>query len=939
MRFYKQIFFLLFLVICIFQRAFSQIKDSVDFSQWESINAEESREQLKELEGYFSHSFQWEEKEKLALWKKLYHASTSLKVDSLISFYGEKLGTLYKEADSLSIALNILNNALANSYDNTSKRTTLNSIGGLYFKSNDYDTALEYYFKSLDVAKKLNDGSEAYPLGNISQVYFAIGEYENAIKYLKYSIGFSKNLPSIEREYSLVYDYAYLIDCYSISKQSDSVEFYINQINANINTIDTFPGQKYKDAQFVGYLSIADYYLNFKNATLAKSYIEKIKAVANSYYQPTVLLFESRYFILIKDYDRALEILEKEVLSNDEYNIIQLLELKEICYTNFGEFQKAYDTNKQLSEMRLEQFEEDKIKYITFADVKYESLQKNEVILSLKQDQEIKLLKIRNQQYIVAIAITLLLLLTSGIFYFWKRLQNKKKEEQQKDKLFSNIAHEFQTPLSIIQGLGKQIYKSDRLTDSDHKALDIIIRNSNHLSDATNQILALNLPSSKQLSSTFVLFRLTELLEYILREYEFLVKKKEITIHSINGKDTPIYIYSDVSKVSTILKNLISNAVKHTPENGVITIDYSNDNTAYHEISIKDNGSGIAQKDLPFLFDRYFQSKDTNHKAGFGLGLAICKEYIEALNGDIKINSTPDIGSIFTLKIPTANEASLTKNGNLYQFPKCDYSKQIPVLTQEKPVATSKDNHILIVEDTLDFCSYLEQILKNDYHLHFVHNGNDALDFLEKNTPSLIITDWMMQGMDGLAFVKKIKSSEQLLSIPILMLTARSLASDKIKALRIGIDDYLIKPTEENVLKSRIANLINNLEEKRDYNYINTIVTQENVKMSPSDQDWLFQIEQIISSVIHDFDLNLEQLAQLSSINIKQLNRKIKLLTGLTTKKYIQEIRYWEARRMLETKEYDSVKAVCLSVGFKDQKNFSRKFKARFGVYPSSYLK
>ncbi len=238
------------------------------------------------------------------------------------------------------------------------------------------------------------------------------------------------------------------------------------------------------------------------------------------------------------------------------------------------------------------------------------------------------------------------------------------------------------------------------------------------------------------------------------------------------------------------------------------------------------------------------------------------------------------------------------------------------------------------------FCKYLKTILKDEYNLAFAHNGSEALDYLKINMPDLIITDWMMQTVDGLALVQRLKKTKEFNHLPILMLTARSLPSDKIKALRVGIDDYLIKPIEDNLLKDRIKYLLYNTDQRAEFepSILSPILSKDGQSLTISAQNWLFKMEEIIFPLIHDFDLNLEQVAALGNTNVTQLNKKMKETTGLTAKKYIQEIRYWEARRMLEAKEYDSVKAICLSVGFKDQKNFSRKFKKRFGVYPSEYL-
>ncbi len=515
-----------------------------------------------------------------------------------------------------------------------------------------------------------------------------------------------------------------------------------------------------------------------------------------------------------------------------------------------------------------------------------------------------------------------------------KKIKKLSQIDGQKTEVFTNIAHELQTPLSIINGYSEQLLKSETVSVKDKESLEIILKNGNHLLSSIYQMLEIS-ASDKQthpIPLDHILFSLQQLIDYILPNYQFLANKKNIQINVENFDMAPM-LYSNVLKIETILNNLLSNAIKYTKEGGVIHLTYLEVDEKYHQIEVRDNGKGISETALPHLFKGNYQSNDAEPGNSFGIGLSICKEYIESLSGTILVKSQVGVGSVFTVNFPKNNFQISPKNNR-------------QILPDTELVATNKPKiperpTLLIVEDNIDWCKYLETILKDDYNLVFVHDGNHALIYLKDQIPHLIITDWMMQGINGITFVEQLKLSDAHKHIPLMMLTARSLVSDKIKALRVGIDDYLVKSVTEELLKKRIHQLIVFKENQKSIfsPYLLDERNEDNLKLSHSDQAWLLKMEEIIFPLIKNFDLNIKDISTLCNMDSTTLNRKIKAITGQTAKRYIQEIRYWEARRLLETGVYDTVKAVGFSVGFKDIKYFSQKFKERFGKYPSSYIK
>ena len=264
-------------------------------------------------------------------------------------------------------------------------------------------------------------------------------------------------------------------------------------------------------------------------------------------------------------------------------------------------------------------------------------------------------------------------------------------------------------------------------------------------------------------------------------------------------EDFRIELTTDGEKLFIVLKNLLSNAFKYTHSGGQVMLNYVEINDTL-QISIQDTGKGILEKDLAQIFKPYFQTSNVAApiEGGTGIGLAICKEYIKQLGGSIQVNSELGKGSIFMIQFPKqlAN-FPISETTNL-SFIQTNQSK-----TTLSSIVTSPTNapSILIVEDNLDICQYLQIILQEDYQVTFANNGAEGLAKLEKQTPDLILTDLMMPVMDGFEFMKKVKSQDKWRAIPVIALTARSEMTDKLHALRIGVDDYLVKPFLEDELK------------------------------------------------------------------------------------------------------------------------------------------
>ena len=403
--------------------------------------------------------------------------------------------------------------------------------------------------------------------------------------------------------------------------------------------------------------------------------------------------------------------------------------------------------------------------------------------------------------------------------------------------------------------------------------------------------------------------------------------------------------------METILNNLLSNAIKFTPSGGKLLLKIE-DLANRIRITVFDNGRGIHPDDIPLIFERYFQSSQASALAegGTGIGLALCQEFVILLGGSIQVESKLGKGSTFILELPRKEVLGAAAVQPMYELE----SESVKISTNKENATTEKQSStnqatILVVEDNHTLRDYIKTILEPHYKVATAENGLRALDYLQEvqvgnQTCQLVLSDIMMPQMDGYKLLKTLKESDYLRELPIIMLTARADQQDRLKTLRIGADDYLLKPFEEEELLLRIDKLLKNYkvgqkEEDQEYESINKpILTLQTNVISKEDQKWLQSFENYIRLHLADPKLNMAQLSHEFAMSESSLLRQIKRLSGLTPSKYIQEIRLNKSKQLMENKNFKTISDIATQVGFSDAKAFSRRFKTRYGKSPSYYL-
>ena len=501
--------------------------------------------------------------------------------------------------------------------------------------------------------------------------------------------------------------------------------------------------------------------------------------------------------------------------------------------------------------------------------------------------------------------------------------------DELKSRFFANISHELRTPLTLINAPLQQLITQEHSTDK-KQLIQFAFNNSQRLLRLVNQILDLTKLGNTKLQIEEKEVLLLPFVHRIVGEFKSFAthKRIELKLHTELNENT---VYSlDSNKVETILYNFLSNALKFTSEGGKVML-YLKQTTEGIAFEVTDTGRGIAPEDLPYIFDRFYQSqKQKTAEGGTGIGLALCKELSTLLKGNIEVRSEIGAGATFLFSFPC--ELLRTEIAPPLELNNIPVSRPVLVATQDESLP-----HLLLVEDNEDLQRYISVLLQQDYRLSIANNGKIAFDYLNnceiKDRPALIISDVMMPEMDGFQLLQYLKNSPYYQKIPVIMLTARVNPDDRLKALRIGVDAYLTKPFLEEELLVRIDNLLRNAAIRMDFETDNDAAESE---VSPL--EWLKMVETYILKNMNKTTISVNTVAQTFGMTRQVFNRRIGKEVGMTALNYIQEIQLNEAQRLLESKKITSVKEAAAYVGFANAKLFSRKFVERFGKYPSDYL-
>jgi DNA-binding response OmpR family regulator/nitrogen-specific signal transduction histidine kinase len=511
--------------------------------------------------------------------------------------------------------------------------------------------------------------------------------------------------------------------------------------------------------------------------------------------------------------------------------------------------------------------------------------------------------------------------------------------EQLKTKFFTNVSHEFRTPLSLIIAPLDRIIKQ-AADEEQKKQLGLVQRNAKRLLNLVNQLLdfrKMEVQEAKLHSSIGDIVRYSK---DISQSFMDIAEKKNIEFSFSSNVDI-LEIYFDRDKIEKILFNLLSNAFKYTHDNGIVTLGLTYNPPADNEgegslaIEVKDTGIGIPAGQQEKIFERFFQTDvpESMVNQGTGIGLAITKEFVKLHNGIITVKSEPDKGSCFTVLLPAKKiyEPSSRTAINPIQI---EEAEQIILEDSQK---SGKKKTIIVVEDNEDLRFYLKDNLKAEYTVEEAVNGKEGWDKIKQMNPDLVVSDIMMPLMDGVELARKIKTETLTAHIPVILLTAMGSEEKQLEGLKAGVNDYITKPFTFEILASRIRNLLaqQKLLQKRFQKQIE--VNPSEITVTSVDEKFLQQALEVVEKHLDNPEFSVEDFSRDMHMNRVTLYRKVQSLTGKSPLEFIRSIRMKRAAKLLE-KSGKTVAEVAYEVGFNNPKHFTKFFKEEFGVTPSQYI-
>ncbi len=526
------------------------------------------------------------------------------------------------------------------------------------------------------------------------------------------------------------------------------------------------------------------------------------------------------------------------------------------------------------------------------------------------------------------------------------RLQISKREKQTelneiKLRHFTNISHEFRTPLTLIHG---PVLELIDLFKKDSKIYSILLPlnlNINRMIRLVNQLLDFRKAEYNNLKLHLSKGDVISLLKSIKTSYSEMAHSKHIHLE-IKTDRKEFITWFDEDKLEKIVHNLMSNALKYTDQGGRVIIAFKSLKNNEIVISVSDTGKGISEKNKQNIFERFFQEGNYESK-GTGIGLALVKKLVEMHKGVITVESTLGKGSSFTVTIPVGEESFFDQIQNQIAKEGID---NIPVwisgeYEEEKFEDTISQKEelplILIVEDENDIREYLKHLL-SDFRTIVANNGKEGAESAKKFLPDMIISDISMPEINGIEMCKTLKTDIDTSHIPIIFLTAKASESEKIEGLNIGAADYFIKPFDPNEFKIKIENHLNDLRKNKDRLKRDFILSPSAIKIESPEEMFLQKAVKIVEDNMNDGNFNLLFFCEQLGVSRMQLHRKLKMFTGQSTTEFIRSIRLKRAAQLLKTGHLTVIE-VMYEIGMESSSYFSKAFKKQYGTTPSEYSK
>ncbi len=826
-----------------------------------------------------------------------------------------------------------------------------------------YGISDEYAHKALRLAQSNGDTyGESLALTVIGKTYHALGENDEAMESFKHCLDISE---SLDDDCGIA---TALCNLGMIHRDLGEYFLGLEFHTRSLEIIETSHDPKLMGAVLTG---IGDIYESLGVFDKAQSHYTRSVSIfeslgdINSLVQAlqgfaTMLANHNSYNEALASLKRCLEL--RETIGN-QYNIAQTYALFGECYKKQGnlllaqtELERALAIAQNLQSTRLQcaihkslfllhestgEMELAFLHHLKYSEYK-------ESIFNEDADKRIRIMQVQ-----------------LDVKRTMRDAENERMRSEQlnslnlsKSQFFSNLSHEFRTPLTLILGPVTHIIENTAEPETRSFAL-MIQRNGSRMLELINQLLELAKSESGAMALIASKYNLTDTVRRISMLFQSRADDKCI-LYIIHIPDEPLDAYFDKKKIESVMVNILSNAFKFTPNDGSITVqltcseqtdDYVN---GCAKIIITDTGPGIPETALPFVFNRFYQLNSSNAHPyeGTGIGLALAKDLIELHHGQIDAASEVGKGTKFTIILPLGR--SHLRENEIIEFPKDDppaekTSNEFFIATNDPSAPSGRKNPpgrysttdkrpiVLIVDDNTDVRAYIKDIIGKDYNVWEAENGTEGARIAQDFIPDIIISDVIMPNKDGFTLCRELKLDVRTSHIPVILLTAKTESASKLSGLEMGADDYLVKPFDSQELCARIKNLLEQRRRLRESFRINNLVKPDGaspVSFTFIDDKFLQSIYRVIETNIGNDKFDVDSLCRECAVSRSQMHRKIHALTNYSAGELIRFVRLERAMTMLK-QGTDNVAEVGYAVGFSNPSYFTKCFHDRFGVLPS----
>lgn len=824
----------------------------------------------------------------------------------------------------------------------------LNNIGTDYRRMGIYDVAQEYHYNAYRLCEESSDTAYAMrknrvvSLNGLGNIYLSIRNYERADSAFRLALAGEHALGSNTGQ---AINYANLGAIYNARGDDDkAMQYYRKSMDLNradnndlgIALCHTYFGNIYEKRH------------QYDNALREYSEAYRIMEASEDKWHSLEPLLALASIYIDRDNDsRAATLLARAMATADSIKSIEHLasihNLYYRMYSREGQYREALKHHVLSTTLQDSVVDMEKSNRIHNIGITIErGRQQQRVDLAQKELRDE-----RSAKYIgygILIVIVILLMLAVGLMYYSARVRAHshrvlREASRMRESFFTNITHEFRTPLTVILGLSKGIADDSECNPEIRHKAQTIQRNGDRLLTLITQLLDISRIKSEIGDPDWrhgnIVAQVSMLVE-CSREYAAgrnIAIKMDTPAQGIEMDFVPDY-------VNKLFSNLMSNALKFTPNGGTITIRMKKADTML-DITFADTGSGIPEDKIPHIFKPFYSDDSTS---GTGIGLALVRQIIDAVDGTIEVSSKHGHGTTFHITVPIHNTAK--------PFSEDDASvpssiptaiPDIPSSIEDEP-ADDKRKHVLVIEDNNDVAEYICSQLTDTYTIHRAENGQQGLTLAREIIPDIIITDVMMPGIDGLEVCRQIRKDSLVNHIPIIMVTARITEADKIRGLEAGADAYLAKPFNANELCTRVDKLLEQRAMLRDKfaTQVLRITTPGHSKTmtenTTSDQFLKQATESIRNMLTKGNDVSVTSLASHMGLNTRQMHRKITSILGQTPVSFIRYAKIQYACELLDKSPGTPLKNVAIDCGFADYSHFARVFKEITETTPTDYV-